>query len=192
VICQACFVIARGDICPRCREELRISPERLLHDRFRTISVFEHTGPAAKLMHGLKYRGNEALLRLIAPHLARLIAPRRVFVPVPRVWSRYLRYGIDPAQRLAQLLALQTGGHALDLLERPIHNRRRAGSSDRGGPPSFTGIAGPLESVVLVDDVLTTGTTLLAAAEAINPTNVEFFFTVTSARPLEALRKSGV
>ncbi len=192
MICQACFVVARGDLCPGCRSRLYPAPERILPGGFRAVSVFEHTGPAARLIHGLKYRGGEALLRLIAPYLSQLVPPGHVFVPVPRVWTRYLRYGIDPAQRLAEILAARTGGIALDLIERPVHNRRRAGSSHRGGPPRFVVTPSRVESVVLVDDVLTSGTTLLAAAHAVHPIEVDFFFTATSARPAPQLEKSSV
>ena len=192
MICQSCFVVARGDLCPECRRGLYPATERILPGGFRVISVFEHEGPAARLMHGLKYRGGEALLRLIAPYLSQLVPPGHVFVPVPRVWTRYLRYGIDPAQRLAEVLAARTRGATLDLIERPVHNRRRAGSSHRGGPPRFIATPGRVRSVVLVDDVFTTGTTLLAAAHAVHPIKVDFFFTATSARPMPSLKKSGV
>lgn len=192
MICQACFVVTRGDLCTDCRRGLHRVPERILRGGFRSVGVFEHTGPAAKLMHGLKYRGNEALLRVIAPNLSQMVAPGKIYVPVPRVWTRYVRYGIDPAQRLAQVLAAETKGQVLQLIRRPIHNRRRAGSAHRGGPPRFGALPAQLESVVLVDDVLTTGTTLLAAAQAIQPIDVDFFFTATAAKPPVRLEKSGV
>jgi predicted amidophosphoribosyltransferase len=88
-----------------------------------------------------------------------------VLVPVPRVIARRWRYGVDPGRELARALGRRTGLPVADALRPALWTARRAGPAGRHrGIPRF-GISGRTPvGAVLVDDVVTTGATLLAAA----------------------------
>lgn len=138
-----------------------------------------HEGPLREAIHRLKY-GNEPGL---AAELGALIALRvagdlargmrlDAIVPVPLHPSRERERGYDQARALAAIAALATG-----LPLRPALHRLRSGPAQatlgqrerqlnvRG---AFAGVAGALRGlhVALVDDVVTTGATLLDAAAA--------------------------
>lgn len=177
-----CFSATGDVICRSCRSELRTAPERILPGGIRAIAAYRHTGPAAQLMHGAKYRGLDLLLWQAAGSLGRRIDSGRTFVPVPRVFSRFVKYAIDPAQALAERLARVTSGRVENLLKRPLHASRRAGSKLRGPATVFEAIASNGAPVVIVDDVLTTGATVLSAAHAILPRETFLVVTATSAK----------
>lgn len=130
-------------------------------------SLFEHHGPARTLMHRLKYQERGDLARFLSPLLASLLpSGTKGLVPIPRVRTRVLRYGLDPAKQLAQHLAAATGLPLWPLL-RPtwwgkVHAGRRSSSRQ---PPRFKAIAPAPPGAVLVDDVVTTGLTLTTAAQ---------------------------
>jgi predicted amidophosphoribosyltransferase len=182
VVCLVCHVFASGELCAPCRAALRPPPERILAGGVRAVSAFEHTGAAAQLIHALKYRGHDLIVRLAVDVLSEKLGPGLVYVPVPRVWTRYLRYGVDPSQLLAGRLARATRGASLDALRRPVHNPRLAGAARRGVPPAFSLQKRFRGSVALVDDVLTTGSTAVSAIEAIGRQHVTLVVTATSAR----------
>ena len=138
-----------------------------------------HEGPLREAIHRLKY-GNERGLAselgaLLAAHIAADLA-RGVridaIVPVPLHPSRERERGYDQARALAAVAASATGLP----LRAPLH-RMRSGpaqatlgqrerqSNVRG---AFAGVAGALRGlhVALIDDVVTTGATLLDAAAA--------------------------
>lgn len=130
------------------------------------IAAFEHSGPARVLAHHLKYRGLVDYARLVAVALAPEI-PQGPLVPVARSMSRRLRYGTDPALLIATFLSRETGSPVYRLLRAPLHTSRRAGG-DHDRRVAAPGLRKrTLESVVLVDDVMTTGATLEAAVFAI-------------------------
>lgn len=129
-------------------------------------SVFVHEGAARLLVHRLKYEAMSGIANRLAGVLEPLLGPETTaLVPIPRVVVRRWRYGIDPALALATALGRRTGLPVVHSLRPRFWVRRRAGAAaDPRGTPSFgLRVTAPAGSV-LVDDVVTTGTTLSAAA----------------------------
>jgi len=187
MLCHGCFRVCSTPLCRECFSDLRPAPDRVLPVGVRAIAAFDHTGVAARLMHGFKYRGDGLLADLASAALAGRIDSRMIFVPIPRVWTRLIRYGVDPAAQLAEALASATGGRVEMLIRRPVHTARRAGSDHESGANPFQASSGLQGQAVVVDDVLTTGATVLEAIRALEPARPRLVVTATSARRVSSL-----
>lgn len=87
-----------------------------------------------------------------------------VLVPIPRSFVRRVTYGIDQARVLADEVGNLTGIEVLDALGAPLWWKRRAGARRRDRHAiDFRRIAAVPEGCVLVDDVFTTGSTVMSA-----------------------------
>lgn len=168
MVCLSCAAPTRGRLCDRCSRSLRPAPERLLPGGIRLVAAFEHSGPARVLVHHLKYKGVTSVADLVAEVVAHR-APRLPVVPVPRALSRRLKYGIDPAREVAGALARRIGVPVVDALVPRIHTPRRAGGNHSRSVPPFHTRSSLRSPVIVVDDVITTGTTVLAAVAALGP-----------------------
>ena len=105
-----------------------------------------------------------------------LLEPGQVMVPVPAHWSRFLRRRYNQAALLAKELACLTG--ATFLPDSLIRTRRTAVQDGMGRDQRFQNMARAIaphpqygsaligKNVLLIDDVMTSGATLAAAAEA--------------------------
>jgi predicted amidophosphoribosyltransferase len=144
------------------------APDRYLPGGLVVKAAFLHTGPARALVHRLKYEGIRPAAELLATALVERWGPfPDPLVPIPRAAIRVWRFGVDPALELAWAMAAISGAEVRTELRAPLWASQRAGrrGTDRR-PPRFSTRRVPTAGV-LVDDVLTTGTTLCAAASAL-------------------------
>lgn len=174
-----------GDACPRCRA----SPPPFT----RAWAAFAHEGPVARAIHRYKYEDHPEL----APALAELLASEcrqflarapALLVALPLHDKRFRERRYDQAQLLAGALARATGREApVGLLTRARETRRQVGLSEaerahnvEGAFTASPSVAG--REVLLVDDVLTTGATVRAAATALREAGAPRVEVITLAR----------
>jgi ComF family protein len=112
-----------------------------------------------------------------------------MLVPVPAHWRRRLWRGFDQAEVLARELSRRTGIPAVRALRRKRHTDPQAGLTRRQRRENIRGCfqtAAPEavrgRRVLLIDDVLTTGATVNAAAAALKQAGAAHVAVFTLAR----------
>jgi predicted amidophosphoribosyltransferase len=132
-------------------------------------ALLAYEGAARQLVTALKYRNRRSAVASLADALARLSTYEvEVVTWAPTSVSRRRARGFDQAELLARAVALRLGLPCRRLL-------RRVGGPAQTGQPLAARLAGPVfvatrnarSRVLLIDDVVTTGATLSAAARAL-------------------------
>lgn len=181
-------------LCPACRRTLAFAPadslsERLqaqaqdaaVIDRCLALWTFDDGGILQRLQHALKYRDRPSLGLALGAEMARAWTAAAhplpyLVTPVPLARVRLLERGYNQAERLAAGMSAALGVPIEPLLVRARATRSQTrlsrperrqnvedafrladGSRDLGG-----------RRVLLVDDVLTTGATTIAAARPLH------------------------
>lgn len=199
--CVVCRAEADPDalICGGCVRALNSSPMIRADPPEgvdRIVSCADHDGVPRDLLAAFKFRRMVGLADLIAGFMADAVGgggPDPIVVPVPpavlRTWFR----GFDPVAVLAARVAERSG-----FPEPPFPVLRRRGSRRQRGrgrgrrladPPRIEPVpaAGRMlggRPVLLVDDVMTTGSTLEATAAAVRKAGSDAVRAVTFTRRL--------
>ena len=163
---------------------------------------FEHEGSIARAIHRFKYEDRSDLSRPLGLLLAAtakhaLASMPGVIVPLPLHEARFRQRQFDQAALLATVFAQRLGREVkTNWLSRTRDTKRQVGLSEgereanvRGAFAASPSVRG--QSVVLLDDVLTSGATAREAARALSAAGAERVFVLTVARARSDL-KSGI
>ncbi len=171
-VCDWCgYPQPPAQACANCRGQARGALAGI-----RSVAFFE--GPLQNALHRLKYRRDIILADTLAGPLARAWAvaalPGDVVVPVPLSAERLRERGYNQAALLARGFAQLVGlRYTPDALAKRRHTVSQVGLTAAQRAANVQGAfqARPAvvanQAVVLVDDVCTTGATLVAAAAAL-------------------------
>jgi len=198
-LCQSRWHPIPDPVCPHCGQPLEGDlPCRICATWPAALTGVQSavwlTGTARAAVHHLKYRGWWRVAEGMAPAMRRL-APLRggvVLVPVPLGAARRRERGYNQSEMLAAALSrLLDIPMRPDLLRRARETERQTSLAPDARRANLSGAfvgrpAGPRRPV-LVDDVFTTGATLLAAAEALLAAGATEVRAVTFARALRPL-----
>jgi len=166
--------------------------------------VWHYQPPFDSVVMGLKFRRLDYLAKRLAGPLAEQLDRTRfdVVVPVPLHWSRRLRRGYDQAELIAAELCDTLGRPLVRALRRRRATPAQSLHRDRQGRRANLDAAivmrrrlgGQIRGlrVLLVDDVLTTGATLEAAARPLLDAGARSVDVAVAARtPSRAERRDG-
>lgn len=193
-LCAACGRSCRAGavICTRCSRALATAPPILTggpQGIDRAWSSAPHDGVPRSLVGALKFRRLLPVAELMADRI-HWLAPGHMLggtvVPVPAAPSRLRSRGFDPAGELAACLAARLEVDlAPCLARRGLGHQVGHGRADRiSRPPRIESIAAAPRSVLLVDDVLTTGATLTSCAMALRAAGAKRVVALTFTRRL--------
>jgi ComF family protein len=141
------------------------------------VAAFDYAPPMTAVVHGLKalgldFLGSDLASEIATPVHLEMLRTCDVVTPIPLAWTRQWRRRYNQAASIALPLAQRAGLPMRDLLarrSRPKQARlsRKHRLANLDGAFSSTSALVEGARVVLVDDVVTTGSTLHAATRCL-------------------------
>jgi ComF family protein len=175
-LCGACgHPTSAGDaLCVNCAAALgRATPFALtVAAADWALAAAPYDGVPRAVVAALKFRGSLPLAEPMAAKIADAtgtLLDGHALVPVPPAPGRRRRRGFDPAEEIAAALARRTG-LAVSRCLRRANGPRQVGRPRRerlASPPRVRATRPAPPKALLVDDVVTTGATLMACATAL-------------------------
>ena len=172
-------------LCPACRNVLAGLSKNACSPRSDVVCLFPMEPLTRRLIHLLKYRGVPGMATYLVKHSCAMVgrgedtfsgyARPLYFLPVPLHRARSRERGYNQAEMIAVALASLTGGRVCSWLKRKTFRVSQTKLSREGREQNVAGafssrlptILPPRGTVVIVDDVYTTGATTGACIDAL-------------------------
>jgi ComF family protein len=196
--CVECGFLSEA-LCVRCFQKVPFQPHVRELDGLSVCSAlyYEEESVIGRLVKPFKYSHQADLFRIFVPWMREALRllnseERVIFVPVPLHKSRELERGYNQSELLASWIAKSMGCPMQRLLKRVKDTGSQAQLADRKSRKENMNNAFEITDrntrlrrgeypIVLVDDIVTTGSTLLACAEALRAAGVRKIFALTLA-----------
>jgi len=178
--CLSCGFLSEP-LCGRCLGLLEFSPHIREIDGLKVCCgmYFQADSILERLIHPFKYKHHAEIFRLFVPHMREGLRLLKepvdlILVPVPLFKARQKERGYNQAELLARWVAKGLGCRVFDVLGRAKDTGKQAKVALKAERrENMTGafeLRGSLPrdgQIVLVDDIVTTGSTLLACREVL-------------------------
>lgn len=189
VICPGCTYDAIDSVPSRCFRCLAVTRDAAVCSKCRKASALksvwvttDYEGAAKQIIHKLKFERAQAAHRPIAELMADTLpylSSQTIITHIPTATSRYRARGYDQSRLVAAKLAKLKGVKHVSLLERYGQSRQVGATKQRRHEQAqdmFRLCKKELVSeteVILVDDILTTGSSIEAAAKLLKQAGVK-------------------
>ena len=170
-----------GDaMCSRCAAEFQFASTVVVRDGLIGVVAAKYGAKEQKVLHAFKENGQTSLAAFIAEPLAEILSPLAVLVespvlvPVPSSRENYKKRGFTPTRLLGKRVCRDSSQSCVlvDALrfQRKVVDQAHLDSEARrgnlsGAMLSDSRVAG--RQVIIFDDVVTTGSTILEASRAV-------------------------
>ena len=171
--CRGCGAENDGifEVCGKCLKEEKRKWKK-------AVALMRMEDYGRELIHRFKYKNDTALARPFGTIAAELLKKSRIrpdfIVPVPLHWTRSFTRGYNQARILCQIVSGETGIPTHTILKRIKRTPKQANLSGAQRRKNLEGAFSVTDGeifrnsvILLVDDVLTTGSTLTAASSAL-------------------------
>ncbi len=188
-VCQSCRTSLSFIQSPYCRgcggsldNALELCGECLRFTRpwRHALSLFNFSGTTRELVHRFKYHGDVALTRLWSTEMRAVLSARSaepdydLITAVPLHWLKKMKRGYNQAELIAREFSAVSGIPFVPILKRRKWTRPQASLNltqrQANLKNSFvlkTNLIIENKSILLIDDVFTTGSTLTACANVL-------------------------
>lgn len=174
------------ELCPDCLTE----PKR---PWTKALALFRMEGTAEDVIRRYKYRNHpeyaRALGQLASSKLKELNVKIDMIVPTPLHWTRYLWRGFNQAELLSIAISEHSGVPVRTALRRVKRTKQQARLKReerlKNIHKAFSAIDSTIvknRAILLVDDVMTTGSTLSSAAKALLKAGASDVYVLVAAR----------
>lgn len=195
-LCSTCFrdvSIISGPVCKKCGQPIMADPTGSVDDICEDClkiarpwqngrAAVRYSGIGRKLVLSLKHGDRQDVAILASSWLARAATPLlqedTVVVPIPLHWTRLLKRKFNQSALLAQHMALKA--KVPIVVDGLVRTRKTAPMDGANVKERFSRLEGCMKvspkrmeklrgkSILLIDDVMTSGATFAAACEALN------------------------
>ncbi|MFO1243541.1 MAG: ComF family protein [Rickettsiales bacterium] len=180
------FAVEKGALCGRCLSD------EMPYDRACSVMIYDDA--SRRMITRFKYSDRTHLAVILSQLMSvrghELLSTCDVIAPVPLHWRRHLARRYNQSYLLARLLAQKSGKPVMKgLMRRVRHTSQQTGLSRserernvRGAFKVSPRAAVKDKSILLVDDVLTTGATIESCARALKKAGAGKVLVLTAAR----------